>query len=169
MGAGMVRRLLGRGDDVVVWNRTPAKSQQLAAEFQAEPGRVTVAGSPAEVLQACDRTFSMLSTPAAAREVFFAPDGVLAGVQPGKALVDCATLEARDMQKTDQAVKSKGGRFLEAPVSGSKVPAEQVNKCVCVRYFVTWPGMGRHSFVDLRKILHTSHNPGPTDLFGGGR
>lgn len=128
MGAGMVRRLLNRGDDVVVWNRTPAKSQQLAAEFQVEPGRVTVAASPREVLQACDRTFSMLSTPAAAREVFFAPDGVLAGMEPGKALVDCATLEVKDMKEFDQAVKSKGGRFLEAPVSGSKAPAEQVNR-----------------------------------------
>ena len=133
MGAGMVRRLLGRGDDVVVWNRSAAKSQQLAAEFQAEPGRVTVAGSPKEVVEACDRTFSMLSTPAAAREVLFAPDGVLAGVRPGKTLVDCATLEVKDMQEFDQAVKGKGGRFLEAPVSGSKVPAEQVtNNALCV-------------------------------------
>lgn len=100
----------------------------------------------------------MLSTPQAAREVFFAPDGVLAGMgvrpfddgkeegghrrahtdsdtdtlsripQPGKALVDCATLEVKDMQEFDAAVKGKGGRFLEAPVSGSKVPAEQVSQ-----------------------------------------
>jgi hypothetical protein len=46
----MVRRLLGRGDDVVVWNRTPAKSEQLKAE---EPGRVTIARSPREVVEQC--------------------------------------------------------------------------------------------------------------------
>lgn len=39
--------------------------------------------------------------------------------QPGKALVDCATLEVKDMREFDQAVMGKGGRFLEAPVSGA--------------------------------------------------
>lgn len=140
----------------------------------------------------------MLSTPAAAREVFYAPDGVLAGMgvspgeqrvysilfvhrrrsrfsrqnihphQPGKGLVDCATLEVADMVRArgetktngkervesrrfvalrnalctheqtefDKAVKAKGGRFVEAPVSGSKVPAEQVKESKLLRSFI---------------------------------
>ena len=57
MGQGMVRRLLGRGDDVVVWNRTPAKSAQLQAEFPQ--GRVTVAASPQEVVEQCGRCVAL--------------------------------------------------------------------------------------------------------------
>lgn len=51
MGSGMVRRLLGRGDDVLVWNRSSAKSQLLKEEY--DEGRVTVAASPKEVLEKC--------------------------------------------------------------------------------------------------------------------
>lgn len=49
--------------------------------------------------------------------------GVLAGVVEGKSIVDCATLAESDMKRMSGAVVAKGGRFLEAPVSGSKVPA----------------------------------------------
>jgi len=41
----------------------------------------------------------------------------------GKSIVDCATLAEADMQRMNNAVTGKGGRFLEAPVSGSKGPA----------------------------------------------
>jgi len=124
MGAGMVRRLLERGDDVIVWNRSLRKSEALLAEYPAP--RVTIASTPRQVLEEAGlMTFSMLSTPEAAHAVFEGPDGVLAGVGPGTNLVDCATLEVKDMQSFDAAVREKGGRFLEAPVSGSKVPAEQ--------------------------------------------
>jgi len=44
-------------------------------------------------------------------------------VTSGKTLVDCATLQVADMQKTNALVTTAGGKFLEAPVSGSKGPA----------------------------------------------
>jgi len=128
MGAGMVRRLLEKGDDVIVWNRSVEKSEKLLSEYPSTTDRIRVriAKNPKQVLEEVGEglTFSMLSTPAAAREVFDAPEGILAGIQKGSKLIDCATLEVKDMQAFDIAVKAKGGRFLEAPVSGSKVPAE---------------------------------------------
>eukprot|EP00952_Eustigmatos_sp_NYUAD-ZCMA_P004061 17821-Eustigmatos_ZCMA.PRE.1 len=73
MGNGMVRRLLNEaGCNVVVWNRSKEKSDKLKTEF-AE-GRVVIADSPKAVMEAVPITFSMLSTPAATREVFYAPD-----------------------------------------------------------------------------------------------
>lgn len=65
----------------------------------------------------------MLSTPAASRAVFEGEEGVLAGVSEGTTIVDCATLAEADMQRMEQQVNAKGGKFLEAPVSGSKGPA----------------------------------------------
>lgn len=68
----------------------------------------------------------MLSTPEVASEVFFADgSGTLAGISAGKKLVDCATLDPATMKGFSEAVAAKGGAFLEAPVSGSKGPAEQ--------------------------------------------
>lgn len=47
-----------------------------------------------KLVEKCGVTYSMLSTPEAASDVFFDPqDGVLAGLSAGKSLVDCATLQ----------------------------------------------------------------------------
>lgn len=48
----------------------------------------------------------------------------MAGVSEGKIIVDCATLSPERMILEEKNVISKGGRFMEAPVSGSKIPAE---------------------------------------------
>lgn len=70
-------------------------------------------------------TFSMLSDMAASCSVFDAPEvGIIAGVSDGKVIVDCATLSPQRMQEEEAAILARGGRYLEAPVSGSKGPAE---------------------------------------------
>jgi len=55
---------------------------------------------------------------------FDGPDGIVAGASEGKIIVDCATLSPGRMEEEHLALVSKGCRFMEAPVSGSKVPAE---------------------------------------------
>jgi 3-hydroxyisobutyrate dehydrogenase-like beta-hydroxyacid dehydrogenase len=121
MGDGMVRRLLEHGGRrVVVWNRSPEKAATLKAEHA---DRVTVAESPKAVLEACSLTYVMLSTPDAVKSVYEMDGGILAGVAAGKQLVDCATLAPEDMARLSAQVVERGGRFLEAPVTGSKVPA----------------------------------------------
>ena len=123
-GDGMSRRLLSMvKHDLVVWNRSPAKSKALAAEFGAD--RVRIAASPSEVVASCDITYIMLSTPDAVKECYEAVGGVLAGVSRGKCIVECATLAVEDTVRLEQQVLARGGRFLEAPVSGSKGPAAQ--------------------------------------------
>lgn len=120
MGRGMALNLLKAGNKMVMWNRSVGKLD----EFR-ENESVTIATSPMEVVASCDITYSMLSTPAVAKEVFFSDEGTLAGVSEGKRIVDCATLDGATMQEFETAIKGKGGIFLEAPVSGSKGPAEQ--------------------------------------------
>jgi len=128
MGEGMAGCLLSSGiagnsteDTLVIWNRTTTKCDELKAKFPDK--HIEIKSSAKEVIEACDITFSMLSTPEASRAVFEAKDGVLAGISEGKSIVDCATLAETDMQRMSEEIVSKGGRFLEAPVSGSKVPA----------------------------------------------
>eukprot|EP00904_Undaria_pinnatifida_P013115 jgi/Undpi1/8934/HiC_scaffold_26.g11395.m1 len=119
MGDCMARNLIKGGRDVIVWNRTRSK----AVDFSRQTGCQT-AGSPREVVEQCDITYSMLSTPEVVAKVFFDPeDGSLAGLSEGKSFIDCATLEVEDMQDMYRAANSKGAKFLESPVSGSKGPA----------------------------------------------
>jgi 3-hydroxyisobutyrate dehydrogenase-like beta-hydroxyacid dehydrogenase len=129
MGEGMAARLLSEGiagatdKPLVVWNRTGSKCTALKEKFPDKA--VIIKDSAKEVIEACAVTYSMLSTPEASRIVFEAEDGVLAGISGNKSIVDCATLAEADMVRMNEAVTAKGGRFLEAPVSGSKGPAAQ--------------------------------------------
>merc|ERR1719464_189381 len=129
MGEGMAARLLSEGVagsvsvPLVVWNRTQAKCDALKAKFPDKS--IIIKNTAREVVAECGITYSMLSTPEVSKIVFEGDDGVLAGVCEGKSIVDCATLAESDMTRMDEAVRQKGGRFLEAPVSGSKGPAAQ--------------------------------------------
>lgn len=118
MGSAMAKNLLKAGFDVTVWNRSPEKCAELVAL-----GAKT-AKTPRQVVESCGITFAMLSDPAAAEAVCFGTDGVLAGIGAGKGYVDMSTVDATTAQKIGAAVTGKGGRFLEAPVSGSRKPAE---------------------------------------------
>lgn len=121
----MAARLISEGvagtdeNPLVIWNRSPKKCTSFQEKFK----NVVVKETAREVVESCGVTYSMLSTPEASKAVFEGADGVLAGVCEGKSIVDCATLAESDMQRMNKAVTEKGGRFLEAPVSGSKGPA----------------------------------------------
>jgi 3-hydroxyisobutyrate dehydrogenase-like beta-hydroxyacid dehydrogenase len=119
MGNGMIRRLLAAGLDVTVWNRTAAKCEPLVA------AGAKAVGSAKEVVEACDITFSCVSDPAAAEDLVFMENGVLAGITAGKGYVDMSTVDGGTAKKIGEAITAKGGRYVEAPVSGSKGPAEQ--------------------------------------------
>ena len=120
VGEGMANNLLKSGRDLAVWNRTDSKSTSFAEPWGE---RCVVCESPAEVFDKCSLVYCMLSTPEACKAVYEMEKGVIAGVKAGKSVVDCATLAAEDQQRMSIQVKERGGRFLEAPVSGSKGPA----------------------------------------------
>lgn len=119
MGSAMATNLLKAGFSVTVWNRSPEKSAPLA-ELGAE-----LVLTPQAVIQACPITFTMLADPAAAEAVCFGEYGVLDGMSTGKGYVDMSTVDAATARKIAGAINAKGGRFLEAPVSGSRKPAEE--------------------------------------------
>jgi len=119
MGRGMALNLLKAGRSLLVWNRDVKKAEELAKEF---PGKVTVTSSVAEVVQKSTLIYSMLSTLEASEAVF---PSVLEALTEGKMIVDCATLTPERMAFMAGATTAKKAKFLEAPVSGSKGPAEQ--------------------------------------------
>ncbi|XP_066546077.1 cytokine-like nuclear factor N-PAC isoform X3 [Amia ocellicauda] len=122
MGSGIVSNLLKMGHIVTVWNRTAEKCDLFIQEG-ARLGR-----TPAEVVSMCDVTFSCVSDPKAAkdvsvkefRELVLGPSGVLQGIRPGKCYVEMSTVDPETVTELSQVITSRGGRFLEAPVSGSQ-------------------------------------------------
>jgi len=118
MGRGMALNLINKGFDVTVWNRSADKCADLV-----KAGAKQVS-SPGDVVKACDITFACLADPAIAETVAFSPDGIVQAITAGKGYVDCSTVDEACSQKIGDAVTKAGGRYLEAPVSGSKKPAE---------------------------------------------
>ncbi|KAM7270294.1 hypothetical protein ACFE04_029508 [Oxalis oulophora] len=118
MGKAMALNLLKNGFKVTVWNRTLSKCDELV-EHGASIGE-----TPAAVIKKCNFTIAMLSDPAAALSVVFDKDGVVETIGSGKSYIDMSTVDAETSVKISEGIIAKGGRFLEAPVSGSKKPAE---------------------------------------------
>ncbi|XP_060642554.2 cytokine-like nuclear factor N-PAC isoform X3 [Anolis sagrei] len=114
MGSGIVSNLIKMGHTVTVWNRTAEKCDLFVQEG-ARLGR-----TPAEVVSTCDITFACVSDPKAAKDLVLGPSGVLQGIRPGKCYVDMSTVDADTVTELAQVIVSRGGRFLEAPVSGNQ-------------------------------------------------
>ncbi|XP_078096925.1 cytokine-like nuclear factor N-PAC isoform X1 [Mustelus asterias] len=118
MGSGIVANLLKMGHTVTVWNRTGEKCDLFLQEG-ARLGR-----TPAEVVSTCDITLSCISDPKAAKDLVLGPSGVLQGIRPGKCYVDMSTVDPETSTEISQVITSRGGRFLEAPVSGNRQLSE---------------------------------------------
>ncbi|XP_067317552.1 cytokine-like nuclear factor N-PAC isoform X4 [Anolis sagrei] len=114
MGSGIVSNLIKMGHTVTLWNRTAEKCDLFIQEG-ARLGR-----TPAEVVSTCDITFACVSDPKAAKDLVLGPSGVLQGIRPGKCYVDMSTVDADTVIELAQVIVSRGGRFLEAPVSGNQ-------------------------------------------------
>ncbi|MCX7983170.1 MAG: NAD(P)-dependent oxidoreductase [Syntrophales bacterium] len=119
MGRPMAANLLKGGLELYVWNRTRDKCNDLIAAG-AKWGE-----SPAFLARECDVTFSMLADPAASVDVCFGLDGVVTGIGEGRGYIEMSTIDPGTARRIADAVTKAGGRFLEAPVSGSKKPAEE--------------------------------------------
>ncbi|GAV90833.1 NAP domain-containing protein/NAD_binding_2 domain-containing protein [Cephalotus follicularis] len=119
MGAPMAENLLKAGCDVTVWNRTKSKCDpliNLGAKYRS---------SPEEVAAFCSVTFAMLADPESAVEVACGKHGAVSGMGSGKGYVDVSTVDGPTSKLISEHFKATGASFLEAPVSGSKKPAEE--------------------------------------------
>ena len=119
MGSRITRRLLAAGHTVIGHNRTRAKADWLIAEGMAW------AASPRAVAEVAGVTFSMVTGTAALEAITRGPDGVVAGLGPGKVYVDMSTASPKASQELADLVAERGAAMLDAPVSGSVVTLEE--------------------------------------------
>lgn len=113
MGGRMAKRLLDAGHTVTGYNRTKSKAQWLldAGMHWGE--------TPRAVVEASDVTFSMVTNTKAVLAVTGGPEGVIAGLGPGKVYVDMSTVSPATSKELAAQVAAKGAHMLDAPVSGS--------------------------------------------------
>ena len=119
MGAPMAANMLQAGMQVRVWNRTAAKTKPLV-----ERG-ATAAHSPAEAAQGVDVVVTMLTDGATVHTVMSGPDGALSTMDRAATWAQMSTVGlAYTDQLANQAAQA-GVAFVDAPVVGTKQPAEQ--------------------------------------------
>jgi 3-hydroxyisobutyrate dehydrogenase-like beta-hydroxyacid dehydrogenase len=116
MGGPMAANLVKAGHEVTVWNRTP-KSVAGA----------TTAATPAEAAARADVVWLCVSDTAAVEQVLFGADGASNSLRPGMLVVDSSTVSPTASLKFAERVRERGADFLDAPVTGSKVGAENAS------------------------------------------
>jgi 4-hydroxybutyrate dehydrogenase/sulfolactaldehyde 3-reductase len=119
MGKGMAANLVRKGARVVVHDINPAPVDALE-KAGAGPAR-----SVAEVAISSDIVFTMLPTTASVESVIDGPDGVLAHLKPGGAIVDMSTIDPLVTDRLAGEASSAGCAFVDAPVGRLAVHADR--------------------------------------------
>ena len=136
MGGAMARRLAASGFDLVLWNRTPEKAEQLHV------GRV--AATPADAARDADVVISSLTNDVAVRTVYLGEGGALNG-GTGKLFIEMSTAGPGVAVELEREAQSEGARLVEAPVVGS-VPAVESGKLLIL-------AGGEQSDVDQARVV----------------
>ncbi|MGW0770190.1 NAD(P)-dependent oxidoreductase [Streptomyces sp. NPDC002676] len=119
MGQPMALRLAAAGTPLVVWNRTPQRAEPLRRAGAA------VAADADEVFARAGTVLLMLADEAAVDTVLGRGTPALAARVAGRVVVHMGTTSPAYSRALEADVRAAGGRYVEAPVSGSRVPAEQ--------------------------------------------
>jgi 3-hydroxyisobutyrate dehydrogenase-like beta-hydroxyacid dehydrogenase len=114
MGSRMAARVRDAGHELVVWNRTREKTEELG---------VTIAASPREAAGQAELVFTMLADPDALLAATEGDDGLLAGLREGSVLVEMSTVGPQAIAELSERMPA-GSSLLDVPVLGSLPQAE---------------------------------------------
>jgi 3-hydroxyisobutyrate dehydrogenase-like beta-hydroxyacid dehydrogenase len=151
MGSRVAKRLLDAGHEVTGHNRTRSK-----AEWLVEAG-MGWADTPRQAAEAGDVVFTMVADTAALEAVTEGPDGLLAGLSPGRIYVDMSSISPAASVRLADAVVAAGASMLDAPVSGSVSTLEEGKLSIMVG----------GDEATLRKVEPILHDIGPTVIHVG--
>jgi 3-hydroxyisobutyrate dehydrogenase-like beta-hydroxyacid dehydrogenase len=147
MGGRMARRLLDADHQVVAWNRTSARAEELAG--------AVVAASPADAARRADVVLTMVADPAALQAVTEGADGIAAGVDETTTMIEMSTVGPAAISRLAAALPE--GRLLDAPVLGSLAEAEAGT----LRIFVGGPAELLEEWTPLLSALGSPLHVGP--------
>ena len=119
MGENMASHLAKNNLSLTVYNRTPKSFETFGNS------NVAIAGSVKNAIKDADIVFSMLSTPKVVEDVFFGEQGALNSMKKNAIWADCTTVNPSFSVRANKEATKFNVRFLDTPVSGSKIPAEK--------------------------------------------
>ncbi len=112
MGNPMSKNLLKAGFELVVFNRTRTKMDEIVKAGAKS------ASSPKEVSQNSEVVITMLTDSPDVEEMVLRKDGIIEGVKKGSVVIDMSTISPKVTQHIAAKLKEKGVHMLDAPVSG---------------------------------------------------
>src|SRR5215217_7999570 len=120
MGGPMARNVMDDGYDLVLFNRTRSKAEELVKHNPAE-----VADTIPGLARQSDVVITMLPGPPEVEAVYAGEGGLLDSMHQGTLLVDMSTSSPVLARRLAREAAQRGIGMLDAPVSGSDVAAEQ--------------------------------------------
>jgi 3-hydroxyisobutyrate dehydrogenase len=123
MGAGMAHNLISAGLDVTVWNRNPERARELA------DAGARMATDAAEAVAGADVVVTMLFDAAAVEQVM---EPALPAMAPGAVWVQTSTVGLDATERMAEMAARHDVGFVDAPVLGTRQPAEQGTLTVLV-------------------------------------
>ncbi|MFM1650783.1 NAD(P)-dependent oxidoreductase [Brevibacillus sp. B_LB10_24] len=126
MGKSMASHILKAGYEVVVYNRTKAKAEDLLAS--GAQWQDTVAGVAARA----NVVITMVGYPQDVEEVYLGAGGIIPNGQAGSYLIDMTTSTPSLAEKIYARAKENGMHALDAPVSGGDVGAREARLTIMV-------------------------------------
>lgn len=118
MGGHMANNLRKNGHSVVVCDVDPRNTKP-----HADKGSI-VAKTPREVAELCDTIVTMLPSTAIVESVYLGEHGVHEALRKEHVLIDSSTIDPIFTKKLSTELHARGATFVDAPVSGGVVGAE---------------------------------------------
>jgi len=149
MGRGMARNLLKAGFKVRVWNRTPARMAELAAEGAA------TAKDPADLAAQCDLLITCVSDTPDVEAVLLGanPPGAIHGLKPGSLVIDMSTISPHATRALAEKLRARGVEMLDAPVSGGSEGAARGTLSIMVGGEAEQVARARPAFEAMGKAI----------------
>lgn len=126
MGSRMARKLLAAGHSLIAWNRDKSKANSLTAQ-----GAI-MADSAAAAASGANTIIAMLADGPAVDSVFFGPDGAASRIAAGALVIDMSSAPPDLARVHAKRFAARGIDYLDAPVSGGTIGAEQGTLAIMV-------------------------------------
>ena len=121
MGSSMAANLARKGYSVLGWNRTDDRTELKTA---AEAG-VTIVNSLTQAVAKAEIIFTCLGDVPDVKEVLLDDSGVVKNAQKNALVVDMSTIGSKAAKEIAQELNQHQLRFMDAPVSGGDIGAQQ--------------------------------------------
>jgi 3-hydroxyisobutyrate dehydrogenase-like beta-hydroxyacid dehydrogenase len=118
MGSPMAANLLKAGHDLIIYNRTRSRAEELAKQG------ARVAGSPREAAAGVEAVITMLADDAAVGSVMFGDQGVLSGLSRGAIHASMSTIGDGLSRRLNAEHRTRGQGYIAAPVFGRPEAAQ---------------------------------------------